>query len=240
MSWKQNFWRRNRRGAETTLTDTWTYYYVGILIGVLRNRGMITSCGSGHESMAVQQKRGGIIAEVFDRLTEGGQEILNGGDDKPVIGPLLVPGSCWANHRETGGRSKELERPLASLALKTQRKRVKGTGVGNVLCCVETLGETRSVTSVSVARVAGFHRMRIHRNRWSAILWIRITTLKAVLRFFLKNPFWETLEKRVSTETYKGVLSSSVLGTKGKLELKQKTGRKRCSADLSVIDAPSE
>jgi hypothetical protein len=45
---------------------------------------------------------------------------------------------------------------------------------------------------------------------------------KGVLRFFLKNPFWETPEKRVSTETYKGVLSSSVLGTKGKLELKQK------------------
>ena len=45
---------------------------------------------------------------------------------------------------------------------------------------------------------------------------------KGVLRFVLKNPFWETLEKRVSTETYKGVLLSSVLGTKGKLELKQK------------------
>jgi hypothetical protein len=45
---------------------------------------------------------------------------------------------------------------------------------------------------------------------------------KGVLRFFLKNPFWETLEKQVSTETYKGVLSSSVLGTKGRLELKQK------------------
>jgi hypothetical protein len=45
---------------------------------------------------------------------------------------------------------------------------------------------------------------------------------KGVPRFFSKNPFWETLGKRVSTETYKGVLSSSVLGTKGKLELKQK------------------
>jgi hypothetical protein len=47
-------------------------------------------------------------------------------------------------------------------------------------------------------------------------------TSKGVLRFFLKNPFWETLEKWVSTESYKGVLSSSVLGTKRKLELKQK------------------
>jgi hypothetical protein len=45
---------------------------------------------------------------------------------------------------------------------------------------------------------------------------------KGVPRFFLKNPFWETLEKRVSTEAYKGVLSSSMLGTKGRLELKQK------------------
>jgi hypothetical protein len=45
---------------------------------------------------------------------------------------------------------------------------------------------------------------------------------KGVLRFVLKNPFWETLEKRVSTETYKGVLSSFVLGTKGRLGLKQK------------------
>ena len=45
---------------------------------------------------------------------------------------------------------------------------------------------------------------------------------KGVLRFVLKNPFWETLEKQVSTETYKGVLSSPVLGTKGKLELKRK------------------
>jgi hypothetical protein len=45
---------------------------------------------------------------------------------------------------------------------------------------------------------------------------------KGIPRFFLKNPFWETLEKRVSTETYKGVLSSSALGTKGRLELKQK------------------
>jgi hypothetical protein len=45
---------------------------------------------------------------------------------------------------------------------------------------------------------------------------------KGVLRFYLKNPFWETLEKRVSTETCKGVLSSSMLGTKGRLELKQK------------------
>jgi hypothetical protein len=45
---------------------------------------------------------------------------------------------------------------------------------------------------------------------------------KGVLRFFLKNPFWETLEKRVSTETYKGVLSRSVFGNKGRLELKQR------------------
>ena len=45
---------------------------------------------------------------------------------------------------------------------------------------------------------------------------------KGVLRFILKNPFWEILGKRVSTEAYKGVLSSSVLGTKGRLELKQK------------------
>jgi hypothetical protein len=45
---------------------------------------------------------------------------------------------------------------------------------------------------------------------------------KGVRRFFLKNPFWETLEKRVSTKTYKGVLSSSALGTKGRVELKQK------------------
>jgi hypothetical protein len=45
---------------------------------------------------------------------------------------------------------------------------------------------------------------------------------EGVLRFFLKNPFWETPQKRVSTETYKGVLSSSTLGTKGRVELKQK------------------
>ncbi|KAJ7787612.1 hypothetical protein B0H14DRAFT_3163121 [Mycena olivaceomarginata] len=81
-----------------------------------------------------------------------------------------------ANHRETGGHSKELERPLASLALKT---------------------------------VVGYSVDPDHNS-------------KGVLRFFLKNPFWETLEKRVSTKTYKGVLSSSVLGPKGKLELKQK------------------
>jgi hypothetical protein len=36
---------------------------------------------------------------------------------------------------------------------------------------------------------------------------------KGVLRFFLKNPFWETPQKRVSTETYKEVLSSSTLVT---------------------------
>jgi hypothetical protein len=45
---------------------------------------------------------------------------------------------------------------------------------------------------------------------------------KGVLRFFLKNPLWEALEKRVSAGTYKGVLSTSVLGTKGRVELKQK------------------
>jgi hypothetical protein len=45
---------------------------------------------------------------------------------------------------------------------------------------------------------------------------------KGVPRFFLKNPFWETLEKQVSTETYKGVLSSSMLGNMGRVELKQK------------------
>ena len=61
---------------------------------------------------------------------------------------------------------------------------------------------------------------------------------KGVLRFFLKNPFWKTPQKQVSTETYKGVLSSSALGTEGRVELKQK--QVKCSADLSVIDTPSE
>jgi hypothetical protein len=45
---------------------------------------------------------------------------------------------------------------------------------------------------------------------------------KGVPRFFSKNPFWKTLVKQVSTEIYKGVLSSSALGTKGRVELKQK------------------
>jgi hypothetical protein len=45
---------------------------------------------------------------------------------------------------------------------------------------------------------------------------------KGVLRIFLKNPFWETPQKWVSPETYKGVLSSSALGTEGRVELKQK------------------
>jgi hypothetical protein len=35
---------------------------------------------------------------------------------------VLVPGSCLVNHRETGGCSKELECPLASLTLKTVRE----------------------------------------------------------------------------------------------------------------------
>ncbi|KAJ7854089.1 hypothetical protein B0H14DRAFT_2580090 [Mycena olivaceomarginata] len=89
---------------------------------------------------------------------------------------VLVPGSCWVNYRETGGHSKELEHPLASLALKT---------------------------------VVGYSVDPDHNS-------------KGALRFILKNPFWETLEKWVSTKTYKGVLSTSVLGTKGRLELKQK------------------
>jgi hypothetical protein len=45
---------------------------------------------------------------------------------------------------------------------------------------------------------------------------------KDILRFFLKNTFWETPPKRVSPETYKGVLSSSALVTEGRAELKQK------------------
>jgi hypothetical protein len=45
---------------------------------------------------------------------------------------------------------------------------------------------------------------------------------KDVQGFFLKNPFWETLQKRVSPKTYKGVLSSPALGTEGRVELKQK------------------
>jgi hypothetical protein len=45
---------------------------------------------------------------------------------------------------------------------------------------------------------------------------------KGVLMFFLKNTFWETPQKRVSPETYKGVLSSSALVTEGRVELKQK------------------
>jgi hypothetical protein len=45
---------------------------------------------------------------------------------------------------------------------------------------------------------------------------------KGVLRFFLKNPFWETPQKWVSPKTYKGVLSSSALVTEGRAELKQK------------------
>ncbi|KAJ7881723.1 hypothetical protein B0H14DRAFT_3128942 [Mycena olivaceomarginata] len=156
-------------------TDAWTYYYVGICDRrleeprhdhVMRIRYSILDAGETR----------GIIAEVFDRLTEGGQDFKMGEMISQQLGHVLVPGSCWANHRETGGRSKELERPLASLALKT---------------------------------VVGYSVDPDHNS-------------KGVLRFFLKNPFWETLEKRVSTETYKGVLSSSVLGPKGKLELKQK------------------
>jgi hypothetical protein len=46
---------------------------------------------------------------------------------------------------------------------------------------------------------------------------------KGGLRFFLKNPFWETPQKRVYTKTYKGgVLSSPALVTEGRAELKQK------------------
>jgi hypothetical protein len=45
---------------------------------------------------------------------------------------------------------------------------------------------------------------------------------KGVLRFFLKNPFWETSQKWVSPETYKGVLSTSAFGTERRVELKQK------------------
>jgi hypothetical protein len=45
---------------------------------------------------------------------------------------------------------------------------------------------------------------------------------KGVQRFFLKDPFWEISQKWVSPETYKGVLSSSALGTEGRVELKQK------------------
>jgi hypothetical protein len=62
---------------------------------------------------------------------------------------------------------------------------------------------------------------------------------EGVLRFFLKNPFWETPQKQVSPGTYKGVLSSSTLVTEGRAELKQKQVE-RCSADLLVINTPSE
>jgi hypothetical protein len=61
--------------------------------------------------------------------------------------------------------------------------------------------------------------MQIHRNRYSED---PDHNSKGILKFFLKNPFWETLQKWVSLETYKGVLSSSALGTVGRVELKQK------------------
>jgi hypothetical protein len=47
---------------------------------------------------------------------------------------------------------------------------------------------------------------------------------KDVLRFFLKNPFWETPQKQISLKTYKRVLSSSALVTEGRGGLKQKQG----------------
>ncbi|KAJ7359806.1 hypothetical protein DFH08DRAFT_801569 [Mycena albidolilacea] len=41
-----------------------------------------------------------------------------------------------------------------------------------------------------------------------------------VHRLFSKNPFWEVRQKRVSPESYKGVLSSSALETEGRVEQK--------------------
>jgi hypothetical protein len=45
---------------------------------------------------------------------------------------------------------------------------------------------------------------------------------KGVQRFYLKNPFWEIPQKWVSPESYKRVLSSSALGTEGRVKLRQK------------------
>jgi hypothetical protein len=52
-----------------------------------------------------------------------------------------------------------------------------------------------------------------------------------VLRFFLKNPFWEIPQIWVSPETYKGLLSSFALGTEGRVELEWKqVGWERCGS----------
>ncbi|KAJ7666554.1 hypothetical protein B0H14DRAFT_3178956 [Mycena olivaceomarginata] len=155
MHWKQDFWRNIRGGNDFVVVrgcGTETDAWTYYYVGICDRR--------------LEEPRHDHVMRIRYSTLDAG---------------VLVPGSCWANHRETGGRSKELERPLASLALKNYTPK----------------------------QVVGYSVDPDHNS-------------KGVLRFFLKNPFWETLEKRVSTETYKGVLSSSVLGTKGKLELKQK------------------
>jgi hypothetical protein len=90
--------------------------------------------------------------------------------------------------------------------------------LGNVLCCVETLrGRVRSrllelpvsLNADTPKQVVSYSKDPDHNS-------------KGVLRFFLKNPFWETPQKWVSPETYNGVLSSSALVTEGRAELKQK------------------
>jgi hypothetical protein len=51
---------------------------------------------------------------------------------------------------------------------------------------------------------------------------IRITTLRVFEGAFSRTLSRKYLKKWVSLETYKGVLSSSALGTEGRVELKQK------------------
>ncbi|KAJ7314177.1 hypothetical protein DFH08DRAFT_821542 [Mycena albidolilacea] len=65
-------------------------------------------------------------------------------------GTVLVPGSCQENNRETGGHSKELECPLASLTLKTKHGNgSKERELSNVLCCFEmSRGRVRSRVGV--------------------------------------------------------------------------------------------